>query len=136
MIGRCCNSNDPSYNNYGGRGISVCKRWHSFSAFFEDMGRRPSRHHSIDRINNDSDYEPSNCRWATQSEQANNKRSTVTLTVDGETLSLTAWAQRTGIPAPTIRKRLKSGWDDKKAVQTPVDPQKRNKLAKIALKMG
>jgi hypothetical protein len=73
MLDRCRNENNKNYKNYGGRGISVCERWYSFENFYADMGDRPENL-SIDRINNDGNYEPGNCRWATHKEQMNNTR--------------------------------------------------------------
>jgi hypothetical protein len=78
IIQRCTNQNSPAYRNYGGRGISVCSEWrHSFDKFYTDMGKRPSSKHSIDRIENNGNYEPNNCRWTTEKVQQNNKRNNV-----------------------------------------------------------
>jgi hypothetical protein len=89
---RCLNSNHAAYNNYGGRGIKICDQWRdSFEAFFADMGQRPSLDHSIDRKDNDGNYEPDNCRWATRAEQAANKRNNLIVTAFGKTAHLASF---------------------------------------------
>lgn len=95
---RCYNRNGKFYARYGGRGIKVCERWlHSFENFAADMGAKPSPEHQIDRINNDGDYAPENCRWATRTEQARNKANSVFVTIAGETMSLAAWYEKLGV---------------------------------------
>lgn len=89
--GRCNNPNDPSYFNYGGRGIKICLRWDNFAHFMTDMGRRPSDGHSLDRIDNNKGYSPDNCKWATRTEQNNNKRSNRSITYQGRTQNLQQW---------------------------------------------
>lgn len=106
MKSRCCNPRRKHYSGYGGRGIRVCASWlHSFEAFFADMGARPSSAHSIERIDNNGDYSPSNCKWATATEQANNRRSTIK--VDGKPLSEVA--AESGIKASTLHRRMRYG---------------------------
>lgn len=107
---RCYNARVPEYNRYGGRGILVCDRWlESFENFLADMGIRPSKQHSIDRKDNDGNYEPSNCRWATIKEQANNTRSNRKVTIGRKTKNMTQWAEDIGVTREVIHKRLKRG---------------------------
>ncbi len=107
MLYRCQNPRATKYEAYGGRGISVCPRWaESYQAFLDDMGRRPSDGHSIDRIDNDGNYEPGNCRWATRSEQSDNRRSTCLLTFEGRSQSMTRWAEEFGITRQTMKIRI------------------------------
>lgn len=124
MHRRC---NDPSctgYKKYGARGIAVCPRWRDFFAFLDDMGTCPSREHSIDRIDNNDNYEPGNCRWATPKEQGRNRRDNHLLTHAGETLSLAAWAERLGISYSTLRSRRNLlHWSAEKTLTTPVRSQ-------------
>ena len=94
MIQRCTNQRHPKYPRYGGRGITVCERWRSFENFYADMGARPSPLHSIDRIDNDGNYEPGNCRWATPKQQVRNRSNTRMLTIDGVTLPQAEWSDR------------------------------------------
>ncbi len=94
MRSRCRSPKDKAYPHYGGRGIQVCERWNDFSNFLADMGRRPRKGMELDRINNDGNYEPGNCRWVTSVENGRNKRSNRKITHNGETLCLTEWAQR------------------------------------------
>jgi len=111
MKQRCNNKSNLSYAAYGGRGIRVCRRWEeSFEAFLEDMGFRPGDEYSIDRIDPNGDYDPSNCRWATRQQQAENLRRTYKITYNGVTDSLSGWSRRTGLGTTTIRQRLKKGW--------------------------
>ncbi len=123
MNERCHNLEHSSYPSYGARGIVVCDAWrNSFDAFLADMGKRPSPRHTVERRDNNVQYSPDNCCWATRSEQSRNKRSNHLLTHDGKTLCLAAWAERIGIASHTIRRRLKLGWDVAKALTTPVQP--------------
>ena len=116
MLYRCNTPTCAAWDDYGGRGISVCERWHSFENFLEDMGRRPSPKHSIDRFpNNDGNYEPSNCRWATAKEQTRNRRTSKMISFQGETLCAAEWAERIGVKYGTFLKRL-GKWPIEKAI--------------------
>ena len=109
MKQRCILSSCPSYKNYGGRGISVCDRWlESFKSFLEDMGPRPYGL-TLERIDNNGNYEPGNCRWADRSEQANNKRNNKFLAHDGKNLTYSQWAREIGIAREVIDRRAKQG---------------------------
>lgn len=117
---RCYNKNHDQYKNYGGRGISVCGRWlESFENFLADMGEKPSASHSIDRINNDGNYEPSNCRWSTSKEQCSNRRGLNMITHAGETRPLDVWSKSLGFHPATIRTRLKTGLTFEQAISIP-----------------
>lgn len=117
MVQRCTNDKDPSYPNYGGRGIQVCDRWRwSLQAFCEDMGPRP-KGTFLERMNNDGNYEPGNCRWASWIEQQRNKRTNHWITALGVTRCLTEWQEQTGISMYTIFNRIKKlGWPPDEAV--------------------
>ena len=121
MIQRCTNPNNSAYHNYGGRGIRVCDRWlKSFEDFYVDMGERPSLEYSIDRINNNGNYEPDNCRWASRSEQANNRRNNVFRTYKGETLTLTQFAHKYNIHRVSLFNRIASGMSIEEAIEKPI----------------
>jgi len=120
---RCYNPSDADYKDYGGRGIVVCDRWlHDFGAFYKDMGSRPSRNHSIDRRNTNGNYDPDNCRWATPTEQARNKRTSVRHSYNGQSLTIAEWSEVTGIPYSILRSRISNGWNPVVAITTPWVP--------------
>jgi hypothetical protein len=119
---RCTKPACKAYPNYGGRGITVCDRWNeSFEAFYTDMGSRPSKLFSIDRIDNDGPYAPENCRWATRAEQKANQRprqDALWLTHEGERKTLDEWARVKGFKYSTLHARLKHGWSTARALNT------------------
>ena len=128
---RCLNPANPSFKNYGGRGITLHPEWEtSFQAFKDAVGPKPSPAHTLDREQNHLGYQPGNVRWATRKVQALNRRGLCLLTLNGETLALTAWADKVGLNSKTLRARLEDGWPLERALQTPsgVTPGKKPSL--------
>jgi len=123
---RCTNPNDKGYKNYGGRGITICKRWFKFENFFKDMEEQPNGY-SIDRIDNNQGYYKENCRWVTPKQNNRNKRTNHLETYNGKTQCLTEWAEETGISKQRIEWRLKHGWSIEKTLTTPVKKYKRSR---------
>ena len=122
MLQRCRNPKTPNYQNYGGKGITVCERWTKFENFHEDMGPRPDGR-TLDRIDNEGNYEPSNCKWSTASEQMNNRRNTVM--INGEPLAVVA--RRHGMKPRVLYKRyVVLGWTLERALNTSVRKRKYN----------
>lgn len=109
MHQRCTNPKTMNFSDYGGRGIKICDRWlESFENFLSDMGEKPSKNHSIDRIDPDGNYEPDNCRWVPRSVQDNNKRNSRKLAYNGRVQTVTEWAKEYNINASTLFHRLKN----------------------------
>jgi len=139
MMGRCKKSPDAkpthTHKNYFDRGINVCERWReSFDNFYADMGPRPSSNYSIDRINNDCGYSPENCRWATNKEQCNNRRSSRFLTINGETKTLKQWSEKYNIKYCSLQARLKSGWNIEDALEIQINsPAAREEAKQIRI---
>jgi hypothetical protein len=110
MKSRCLNPRNHKFASYGGRGIAVCQPWLDFRNFLADMGRRPSLLHTLDRIDNDGNYEPGNCRWATRTEQQRNTRTACRVFVMGAWMSLGDVADVAGMPVSCLKYRLRQGW--------------------------
>jgi hypothetical protein len=124
MRDRCLNKNRAAFKNYGGRGIKICNRWlgeEGFKNFLEDMGTPLSIRHQLDRINNDGNYESSNCCWTTNKENNWHKQDSHMLTLNGRTQCGSAWVEELGIDKSTLWKRVRLGWSDEKVLTTPID---------------
>lgn len=126
MIGRCYNQNDAAYEAYGGRGITVCDRWRfgvggktGLAIFIKEMGPRPSSRHSLDREDNDGNYDQSNCRWATKKQQARNRRSNHLVDCDGQAVALSEFCERKGLRFQIINQRIGRGWSLDRAISQP-----------------
>ena len=118
---RCLNPNNEAFDRYGGRGITMCDRWKdSFENFYADMGPRPGNNYSVERLNNDGNYEPNNCIWATDTDQANNRRTSCFYSHNGVTKTIAQWSRDYNLPQYKLHKRLiVLGWDFDRATTTP-----------------
>ena len=121
MHTRCYNKTNHKYPIYGGRGITVCPEWHDAKAFLDDMGKKPTKHHSINRKDNDGNYTPENCEWATPKEQANNKRTNRIIKHNGLSMTVSQWADHLNISFVALRMRLHRGWGITKSFNTPIN---------------
>lgn len=120
MMSRCFNANVPEFPNYGGRGITACERWRDFANFLADMGERPEGMF-IERIDNNGNYEPGNCRWATDLEQHSNRRDNFMLTYKGRTACAAQWARELGFKSRFLVDRIsRLGWSVERAIETPI----------------
>lgn len=119
MKARCSHKRNSGFRHYGGRGIRVCERWHNFQPFYDDNIGDWQPGLTLDRIDNDGDYSPNNCRWATHAAQNRNKRNTVKMTLGNRTRLLIDWAKINGISVEALRRRRRRGWSDKRALTTP-----------------
>lgn len=121
MQERCYDKRHKNFKSYGGRGITVCKRWRdNFEAFYEDMGPRPTPKHSIERMDNNGNYEPKNCKWATDEEQHLNTRRTVFVEVEGKMVHLQKYVKGLGLNPNRVYNRLKLGWTLEDAITIPI----------------
>lgn len=120
MIKRCHRSWHYAYKYYGARGIKVCERWHKFENFRDDMGPKPEGY-TIERIDNDKDYSPENCKWASMKEQSYNKRNSRKIEYDGQAKSIFEWGELSVVSARTFYNRINLGWDMKRALTEPLN---------------
>ncbi len=114
MMRRCYNQSSPDFRHYGGRGISVDISWHNFVKFYSDMGQRPFKAATLERIDNNGAYCKENCKWATRREQSNNIRRNVRLTFNGKCMTVAEWAFELKLPISTLQYRHKHGWSSEK----------------------
>lgn len=121
MLWRCRTKRGAAWQKYGARGITVCARWHEYETFLADMGERPTGT-TLDRINNNGNYEPSNCRWATRLQQAQNTRRTIHVEHAGEQLAVAEACRRAGIRRGLVMRRIELGWEPQRAFDTPRQP--------------
>ena len=120
MKSRCSNANHKAYPNYGGRGITVCRRWEAFENFLNDMAPRPPKF-MLDRIDNNGGYSPQNCRWASRKTQNSNRRNCIYVTHNGSKVTLKEFCRQEGLNYRAIVKRIQDrGWSFDEAIKTPI----------------
>lgn len=129
MMQRCYNKNQKAYKHYGGRGILVCERWHTFKNFYDDMVVGYETGLSIERINVNGNYEATNCKWATKKEQARNTTANVFIEANGVKRTMSEWAEILGLDKRTVWARIDNGWSAVKAVTTP--KTKKSKVSRV-----
>lgn len=129
MRARCSVKTNPAYRHYGGRGIKVCDRWGSFENFYEDMGERPYKM-TVERIDVDGDYTPGNCKWASYTDQARNRRTNNIVEFEGRRMTLMEASNLVGKSYFTIATRIRRGWNVEDALNKPIDFSRRNSHAK------
>lgn len=121
MKTRCSNKKSKNFDIYGGKGVRVCERWIKFENFAADMGPKPSVKHTLDRIDSNGNYEPTNCRWADSVTQGRNTSRVVLIEFNGQKKCLPEWAAFLKISKPTLKSRIKHGWSVEKALSTPAN---------------
>lgn len=125
---RCTNPNHPRYKDYGGRGITLCERWRSFTCFYSDVGDHPIGL-TLDRVDNNGGYEPNNVRWVTKADNNRNSRRCVMVELNGTSKPINVWCREFGVPYTTFKQRRSRGWDLVRAVSTPPDQKRKRKTA-------
>jgi hypothetical protein len=120
MKNRCSNSNNKRYSNYGGRGISVSEKWNNYLEFHNwAIKNGYCNNLTIDRINVNGNYDPTNCRWSTSKEQANNRTNNIYITFKNKTLTMQQWSEMLGFEKHVLRNRIKRNWSIERALTTP-----------------
>jgi len=132
MVQRCTNPDHPAYHRYGGRGITVCPAWLDFDTYYADTGEPPEPGMTLDRIDNDGPYSPSNCRWATRQEQAANRGEFCHfLTFNGKTQTASEWARELGLNVTTVIWRVKKGWPVDRILTVDSESYKEGKMLTV-----
>lgn len=135
MLDRCYLREHKSFKDYGSRGISVCPSWHTYENFLVDMGLRPDGL-QLDRVNNDLNYAPGNCRWATPKQNCNNRRNSVFLEHNGDRLTIAQWAARLRCDPSALGNRLRNGWSVPEALTRPIKKQRNNRSNRLRPNTG